>query len=611
MQKRLENFNMRSLRKCIASLLFIVVLALSSIFPVLAKETENTCGSTLKWTISGSTLIITGSGDMTDYRDNHLAPWADQAEDITSVQLPSGLTSIGNLAFYGCENLKSISIPASVTDIGSYAFAECTSLRSVGMSGATVIGSSAFQQCESLSSISLPSSLAMIGTQAFYRCESLTTVNVPSSVTSMGASVFAYCTGLIRATVNASVETLPTWTFYGCTSLADVSLSGSITSAGEYAFKGCENVNTIYTGSHDMDVADKIQEEVPDTGRVDIGEMPSTTITAKSDEIDSTQTTVTETENATISVIKKTEENKETNRIEASLDNKDGWSDLEEAVKDRLNEGVSGSLEVSVRTTEKEISGKDLARFSGENVILAIHTDDDNVWKIDMVGKQAKDFAKKYAFDVQVTSIDPSKTSIESDEVYLVQFTGKADIPVVVGIKVGSPRQYATLYRKDEVLSTVVIDDDGYAWFSMDRVEKGTKYYIGINVEGMTLEEAVIPETLYDQYGVDATLTDASGKQYELGDRSSRWGITGKQFAIYVALAIAAVVLLVTIVMLTLHKLAASKEKYRRMAKEDEANAIDEDALRMEVMRELLAEREGKNESESEEPEGSHEEDKE
>ena len=110
---------------------------------------------------------------------------------------------------------------------------------------------------------------------------------------------------------------------------------------------------------------------------------------------------------------------------------------------------------------------------------------------------------------------------------------------------------------------------------------------------------------------MDATLTDASGKQYELGDRSSRWGITGRQFAIYVALAIAAVVLLVTIVMLTIHKLAASKEKYRRMAEEDEANAIDEEALRMEVMRELLAEREGKNESESEESEGSHEEDRE
>ena len=194
MRENNKFFTIRQVMSFIMGAAFLFLAMFVVTVPTLAKESENTCGSNLKWSISGSTLTITGTGDMTDYRDSHLAPWAEQAEDITSVQLPSGLTSIGNLAFYGCENLKSISIPASVTDIGSYAFAECTSLRSVGMSGATVIGSSAFQQCESLSSISLPSSLAMIGTQAFYRCESLTTVNVPSSVTSMGASVFAYCT---------------------------------------------------------------------------------------------------------------------------------------------------------------------------------------------------------------------------------------------------------------------------------------------------------------------------------------------------------------------------------------------------------------------------------
>ena len=59
------------------------------------------------------------------------------------------------------------------------------------------------------------------------------------------------------------------------------------------------------------------------------------------------------------------------------------------------------------------------------------------------------------------------------------------------------------------------------------------------------------------------------------------------------AAAIAGIVLLVTIVMLTWHKLSASKEKYRRMAEEDEA-PIDEEALRMEVMKELLEEQKKK-----------------
>lgn len=304
-------------------------------------------------------------------------------------------------------------------------------------------------------------------------------------------------------------------------------------------------------------------------------------------------TNVTETENATISVIRKTEPNKETTKISATLENKDGWDDLENIVRDRLNAGVSGSLEVEVQTKGAEVTRDALGKFCGENVTLLLRSDEQAVWKIDMSGKQKGDFARKYLFGAEITRLDSVKTSIESDEVYEIRFAGKTDFPVQVGIRAGIAGQYASLYRKNELLTTVVIDEEGYAWFSMDKVEKGTKYYIGINVDGITLADAEIPESMYDQYGVDATLTDASGKQYEVGERSSSWGISGKRFAIYVAAVIAGIVLLVTIVMLTWHKLSASKEKYRRMAEEDEA-PIDEEALRMEVMKELLEEQKKK-----------------
>ena len=50
---------------------------------------------------------------------------------VTELIIPDSVTSIGNYAFYGCDNLKSITIPDSVTSIGIYAFYNCNRLSSV------------------------------------------------------------------------------------------------------------------------------------------------------------------------------------------------------------------------------------------------------------------------------------------------------------------------------------------------------------------------------------------------------------------------------------------------------------------------------------------------
>lgn len=46
---------------------------------------------------------------------------------LTSVVIPSGITSIGNFAFSDCGSLASITIPDSVTSIGDSAFYNCAS----------------------------------------------------------------------------------------------------------------------------------------------------------------------------------------------------------------------------------------------------------------------------------------------------------------------------------------------------------------------------------------------------------------------------------------------------------------------------------------------------
>jgi hypothetical protein len=148
------------------------------------------------------------------------------------------------------------------------------------------------------------------------------------------------------------------------------------------------------------------------------------------------------------------------------------------------------------------------------------------------------------------------------------------------------------------LLQTVVVDADGTAWFSVDHVEKNSKYYVGIDAEGVDTSDAVIPSTLASSYGSeDSTLVDADGTQYVVTGRSSSWGISGARFAIYVAIAIAAVVLIITLLMVTLNRIKKSKEKYtvRDDDDDDVLDDIDEDELRLQVMQELLEEAKRKN----------------
>ena len=121
--------------------------------------------------------------------------------DITSINIPSGVTIIRNSAFLYCINLASVTISSSVTSIGSSAFSNCTSLASVTIpSSVTSIGSSAFNNCTSLASVTILSGVTSIGGSAFSNCTSLASVTIPSSVKSIGSYAFNSCTSLASVT---------------------------------------------------------------------------------------------------------------------------------------------------------------------------------------------------------------------------------------------------------------------------------------------------------------------------------------------------------------------------------------------------------------------------
>ena len=223
-------------------------------------------------------------------------------EEVTSLVLPEGLTSIPDLAFKNCSSLTSVTIPEGVTTIGNNAFQNCSNLTSITIpNSVTSIGSDAFENCSNLTSVTIPNSVTSIGYWAFSGCSSLTSVTIPSSVTSIGNYAFYDCDGLTSITIPNSVviepgtfhscdnvqeiniiianpnvwsdqfgslpdvtrhlykdgeevtnlvlseglTSIPNFAFRNCSSLTSVSILNSVTTIGNNAFQNCSNLTSI------------------------------------------------------------------------------------------------------------------------------------------------------------------------------------------------------------------------------------------------------------------------------------------------------------------------------------------------------------------------------
>ena len=165
---------------------------------------------------------------------------------LTSLTIPSGVTSIGDWAFSGCSGLTSLTLPSGVTSIGNYTFYGCRGLTSLTLpSSVTSIGNDAFTGCSGLTSLTLPSGVTSIGDYAFYGCSGLTSLTLPSSVTSIGDWAFGYCSGLTSLTLPSGVTSIGNYVFFGCSGLTSLTLPSSVTSIGDYAFQDCSGLTSL------------------------------------------------------------------------------------------------------------------------------------------------------------------------------------------------------------------------------------------------------------------------------------------------------------------------------------------------------------------------------
>ena len=170
--------------------------------------------------------------------------------------IPNSVISIDG-AFAYCESLTNVKIPDSVTSIGDDAFSVCERLTSVTIpNGVTSIGDSAFEGCNSLISITIGNSVKSIGKRTFSGCNSLTNITIPSSVTSIGYEAFSSCYSLTSVTIPNSVTSIGESAFSGCYSLTSVTIPNSIKSIGKSAFLDCSSLANVIIGNGVISIGD-------------------------------------------------------------------------------------------------------------------------------------------------------------------------------------------------------------------------------------------------------------------------------------------------------------------------------------------------------------------
>ena len=229
-------------------------------------------GSGVTWLLTENTddpstytLTISGSGAMEDYLMSGHQPWRSFRDQITSVVVSPGVTSIGNLAFALSRNIIHVDIADSVVSIGEQAFFKCSSLTNITVpQSVTYIDANAFESCTNLSSITLSTNnITSIRPYTFSGCSELSSIVIPDGVTSIQLGAFSNCTKLTSISIPGSVISIGPYAFRDCTNLTSITIPGSVTSIGEHVFTGCTRLNDIRYSGTSENVISALSQYVP------------------------------------------------------------------------------------------------------------------------------------------------------------------------------------------------------------------------------------------------------------------------------------------------------------------------------------------------------------
>lgn len=231
----------------------------------------------------------------------HLGNYAFYGTGIKSIVLPDSLISIGERAFFDCDNLKSITMGKGMPPKCDYSFelstytdatlfvpagfketyqqtkpwgefvniVEGNTNSITGECGDSVIWhfnydtghlvvegkgaleansfspSGDFGWSYDIKTVEIKDGVTSIGDSAFYYCSGITSVTIPNGMKFIRTSAFMYCFNLTSITIPSSVEHIGSIAFFQCENLTSITIPSSVTYIGWGVFTACWNLKRI------------------------------------------------------------------------------------------------------------------------------------------------------------------------------------------------------------------------------------------------------------------------------------------------------------------------------------------------------------------------------